>query len=266
MRRLLKDPLLHFAVAGALLFAAHAWLNPSASTTDASREIHIGPGEVNWLEATWRGQTGREPTAGELRELVSNLVREEVLAREARELRLDENDTIVRRRLAQKLEFMLQDTVRIAEPSDEELRRFYRASPQPFLTEPRISFEQIYFSPERRKEAVAALKEPTPALLGDRSMLQSHFVDAEAREVTAAFGPGFAARVFALRPGAWQGPIESGYGVHLVRVTAIEPARLRDFTAVRALVLERWRAEQQRAAEARYLARLTAKYPVVIDK
>lgn len=273
LRRLIKDPLLHFALGGALLFAAYAWLNPPSPQTESqSRQIRIGAGELKWLVATWQGQSGREPTGEEVRELVTNLVKEELLSREAREMRLDENDTIVRRRLAQKLEFLLQDTARLAEPSEEELRRFYEASPQAFFTEPRISFEQIYFKPERRKDAVATLPKlvgaspEEAARIGDRLMVESDFRDADRQSVGAALGPDFARAVFKLPPGEWRGPLESGYGVHLVKVTAIQPARRRDFSEVRPLVLERWREQQEREAQARFFAGLMAKYDVRIDE
>ena len=204
---------------------------------------------MKWLAATWRGQTGREPTADELRELVANLVKEELLAREAREMRLDENDTIVRRRLAQKLEFLVQDTARLADPPEEELRRFYEASPKAFLTEPRVSFEHEFV---RAGEAQPKL-------------LAREFRHADAQAVAAVFGPQFARAVFDLAPGAWQGPIESGYGRHMVRVSASWPAQRREFAEVRPQVLERWREEKQREAQARFFQRLMEKYQVVIE-
>jgi hypothetical protein len=268
LSRWLREPLLHFAVSGALLFAAYAWLNPSAPGSDL-REVRIGDGEVKWLAATWRGQTGREPTPEELRELVANLVKEELLSREAREMRLDENDTIVRRRLAQKLEFMLQDTARLAEPSEDELRRFYETSPKAFLTEPRISFTQVYFTNERRAAAalpqVAGASPAEAVMLGDRLMVEPEFRAADPQAIAAVLGPKFARAVVELAPGAWHGPVESGYGVHLVRVAAVEPARRREFAEVRAQVLERWREEKQREAEKRFLDRLAAKYKVVVE-
>jgi len=265
----LREPLLHFAAGGALLFAAYALLNPPAPASNA--QVRIGAGEMKWLATTWQRQWGREPTVDELRVLVSNLVKEELLAREARELRLDENDTIVRRRLAQKLEFLLHDTARLTEPSDKELWRFYEASPDVFLSVPRVSFTQIYFRSERRSAATAALQElagagpADAARLGDRLLVEAEFRDAEPQAVAAAFGPEFARAVFQLPPGEWHGPLESGYGVHLVRVAAAQPAQRRDFEEVRPLVLERWREQQQREAEARFLERLMAKYEVLID-
>jgi hypothetical protein len=265
----LREPLLHFAAGGALLFAAYTLLNPPAPASNA--QVRIGAGEMKWLATTWQRQWGREPTVDELRVLVSNLVKEELLAREARELRLDENDTIVRRRLAQKLEFLLHDTARLTEPSDKELWRFYEASPDVFLSVPRVSFTQIYFRSERRSAATAALQElagagpADAARLGDRLLVEAEFRDAEPQAVVAAFGPEFARAVFQLPPGEWHGPLESGYGVHLVRVAAAQPAQRRDFEEVRPLVLERWREQQQRESEARFLQRLMAKYEVLID-
>jgi hypothetical protein len=267
--RWLREPLLHFALGGALLFAAYALLDRPAPASDA--QVRIGAGEMKWLATTWQRQWGREPTPGELRVLVSNLVKEDLLAREAREMRLDQNDTIVRRRLAQKLEFVLQDTARLVEPSAQELRRFYEATPDAFLTAPRVSFTQIYFRSERRSAAAAALPKlvgaapAEAARLGDRLQVDAEFRDAEPQAVAAAFGPDFARAVFKLPPGDWHGPLESGYGVHLVRVAAAQPAQRRDFEEVRPLVLERWREQQQRVAEARFFERLMAKYEVLID-
>ncbi len=277
MKRWLKEPLLHFVVAGGLLFAAHASLNPSAPAAERElRQVRIGAGEVKWLTETWVRQWGREPTPEELRTLVTNLLKEELLSREAREMRLHENDTIVRRRLAQKLEFIVQDTLRLAEPTEDDLRRFHADHPERFLTGTRVSFTHVYFSRERRKDPVAdaaaalrKLSAKTSAAtvpLGDRFLLDSEFEDADAQSVASAFGPEFARAVLALPPGAWHGPIESGYGVHLVRVAAARPARPREFTEVRGQVLEAWREQQQHENEARFFAGLLEKYDVVIDE
>jgi hypothetical protein len=270
--RWFRDPLLHFVAGGALLFAVYAWLNPAAPGADAaSRQVRIGAGEVKWLATTWQRQWGREPTGEELRELVSNLLKEELLSREAREMRLDENDTIVRRRLAQKLEFVLQDTARLGEPGEEALRRLYDAAPEAFLTRPLVSFTQIYFRNERRSDAAAALPKligaspAEAARVGDRLLVEAEFHDADPQTVAAAFGPQFARAVFELQPGAWHGPLESGYGLHLVRVAAAQPARRREFADVRPLVLERWREQQQREAQTLFYRRLMAKYEVLID-
>jgi hypothetical protein len=253
MRRWLGEPLLHFVLGGALLFALYTALNPASPESD-HRQIRIGAGEVKWLVTTWQRQWGREPTAEELRMLVAGLVKEELLAREAREMRLDEGDTIVRRRLAQKLEFVVKDTARLREPTDEELRRFYEGSPKGFLTEPRISFSHTY------------VNAGTDARAARPKLLESEFRDADPQTVAATFGPQFARAVFELEPGAWHGPIESGYGQHLVRVSSAQPAQPRDFADVRPLVVERWREQESRAVEERFFEQLKAKYKVVVEE
>jgi hypothetical protein len=276
MRRWLREPFLHFLVGGGLLFVAYAWLNPSVPGADPEpREVRIGAGEVRWLTDTWVRQWHREPTPDELRVLVSNLLKEELLSREARELGLDENDTVVRRRLAQKLEFLLQDVARIPEPTDDELRRLYEASPEVHRTEPRVSFEHVYFSRARRKDAakdaadaLASLRKVPSAdvtQMGDPLLVDAEFRDADRRNVESAFGPEFARAVFTLRPGAWHGPLVSAYGVHLVRVDSADAARPRAFAEVREQVLARWRADRQRENETRYFKRLVEKYQVVLD-
>jgi hypothetical protein len=276
MKRYLEEPLLHFLIAGGLLFGLYAWLNPAAQNTGSeSRQVRIGAGEVRWVMQTWSRQRQREPTTEELRALVKSLVREEVFSREAREMRLDENDTIVRRRLAQKLEFLMQDTARIADPTEDDLRGFYQSHPERFQTPGQVSFTQVYFNPQRRKDAArdaktALARLPGPALIdtseiGDHLLVEAHFRDADEQTVASTLGPQFSGALFALQPGAWHGPIVSGYGLHLVYVSKVEPPRTRPFIDVRRQVAERWREQQQRDAEERYFARLMQKYNVVID-
>ena len=275
MKRLLKEPLLHFLVLGALLFAVYSWLNRSLpDNKSAAGTVRITSNEIAWLKETWSRQWQREPTRDELRGLVTDFLKEELLAREARALGLDQNDTIVRRRLAQKLEFLVQDTSRLAEPTEEDLRRFYEANPERFQTDARISFTHVFFSREKRAnaatEAKAALSDlsrgANPADFGDRLLVDSELVDADMQSVAGQFGREFADAVFTLKPGAWNGPIESGYGLHLVRVSEVKPANRREFSQVKTQVLERWREQRQREDNEKYFASLLKKYDVVVDE
>jgi parvulin-like peptidyl-prolyl isomerase len=277
--KLLQEPLLHFLVAGAVLFGAYAWIDDSEESSDAGgvRQVQIGEGEVQWLKQTWALQWQREPTPEELRTLVAELLKEQLLAREAREMKLDENDTVVRRRLAQKLTFLIEDTLRRAEPNEDDLRRFYEARRERFRSDARVSFTHVYFNPARRQDAVAdamnALTELIEAggtdrarSMGDRLLLEPVFHGETEQTLSSVLGRDFAAAVFRLEPGAWSGPIRSGYGLHLVRVSARKESVVRPFAEVRAQVLEEWRREQERAANAQYLAQLRRKYDVVIEE
>ena len=275
MKRLLKEPLVHFLVLGALIFSVYAWVNPGASSRkdNGGGTVRITSNEIVWLKETWSRQWQREPTHEELRGLVTDFLKEELLAREARAMGLDEDDTIVRRRLAQKLEFLVQDTSRLAEPTEKDLKRFYEANLERFQTEPRISFTHVFFSREKRSDAAAEAKAALYGLsrganaseFGDRLLVDSEILDADTQSVSGQFGREFANAVFALKPGAWSGPIESGYGLHLVRVSAVKPAKQREFAEVKAQVLERWREQRQREDNEKYFGSLLKKYDVVVD-
>lgn len=275
--RLLREPLLHFLLAGCLLFAAYAWLNRAADGTEgsAARTVRITASEVDWLRASWSRQWRRAPDENELKGIVQAHLREELLAREARALKLDENDTVVRRRLAQKMEFVVQDTAQLGEPDEAELRRLYDAQRERFLSPARISFSHVYFSRDRRgaraeADARAVLGRlaggAAPAEAGDRFLGQYDFAAADEQEVAAVLGPAFARQVFALEPGAWRGPLASGYGLHLVRVDARQAARPRDFAEARSEVLALWRREHEQAQREQFFAALLKKYEVVADE
>ena len=151
--KLLREPLLHFLIAGSLLFGGYAWLNRGNQPSNAVEPVRIGQGEVHWLSETFASQWRRQPTADELDDLLTTLISEQLLAREARSLGLDRDDTIVRRRLAQKLVFLVEDTSGITEPHEDELRRYYAVHADRYRTSKLISFRHAFFSPQRRPDA-----------------------------------------------------------------------------------------------------------------
>jgi parvulin-like peptidyl-prolyl isomerase len=267
--KLLREPLLHFAIAGAVLFGAYAGLNRARPASATEDPIRIGDGEIRWLQETFAGQWHRAPTSTEMEGLVATLVEEELLAREARTLGLDQHDTVVRRRLAQKLTFLVEDTARIADPLEGELRRFYDAHADLYQTKPRVTFSHVFFSPERRRQAdadaVAALIQLAAAgasVEGDPMLFDDRYADVDEPTVLRLFGADFARAVLAMTPGTWNGPVRSSYGLHLVRVTDIRPAEPRGFEVVRDAVSNDWRRERERNTKAAYLAKLRDKYGV----
>lgn len=266
MKKLLKEPLVHFLLAGALLFGAYKWVNRDRREYKP-RLVRITAQEIAWLEETWARQWQRPPTESELKGLVADYLKEELLAREARELGLDENDTIVRRRLAQKMEFIVEDTARIAEPTDAELRRVYEALSERFQDPATVSFSQIYFKTEAGAlQALGELANRDPEGVGDRIMLERDYAGADEQTVASLFGREFADKVLALEPGGWRGPVGSGYGFHLVRVSERRPARQRPFDDVRAQILDEWHREKQSAAAQQFFTALLKKYDVAVDE
>ncbi|WP_085028703.1 peptidyl-prolyl cis-trans isomerase [Ensifer aridi] len=270
---LFREPLLHFAIIGAVLFGGYAWLRDEQADAAAGEPVRIGEGDVRWLKQTWSSQWLRDPTADELKGLVDGLLDERLLAREAREMGLDQDDTIIRRRLAQKLRFIVEDTTQLAEPTEAELRKFYAANRSRFGAPGSLSFKQIYFDPEHRADAAAeaekalvelnALGEPEP--LGDRLLLGNRFDDASELAISGMFGADFARQVFALEPGQWRGPVKSGYGFHVVFVTHRAATAPKPFETVRDAVAIEWRRLKQAELSRDFLVALRKKYGVELD-
>jgi parvulin-like peptidyl-prolyl isomerase len=285
----LKEPLLHFLVIGALLFGAYAWLNRDGNDAGV-RQVRLAESDVRWLKETFVLERQREPNEEELRALVRGFVKEELLARQAQELGLDKDDIVVRRRLAQKMTFLLQDNSRRAAPSDDDLHRLYEAQrsraqssqvqsgpPTTMFTRPRISFTQIFFSRDQRADAAADARQALQELsrpdgdahaadLGDRISIKSDFRNSDERAVANQFGAKFAAKLFELEPGRWQGPIESTQGLHLVRITQRVPAQLRPFDEIREELVALWHEQSQRESEERYFVEQLKRYRVVPDE
>jgi hypothetical protein len=227
--------------------------------------------DAEWLKGMWTRQWRRPPTDEELTGLVADHLKEEVLVREAKALELDVGDTIVRRRLAQKMAFLLDDTLRTTEPPEAELRVLYQTRSDLVRTPARVSFTQVFFRREdgdgRARASLVALSDAaaTPGKEGDRLLLGDTFADQDEPALTNLFGAAFAHAVLALPVGRWSGPIESGYGLHLVKVTVVSPPQTRPFAAVRERLAEEWRRQRQETAQAQLLHGLMRKYQVVVD-
>ncbi|WNM57527.1 peptidylprolyl isomerase [Candidatus Nitrospira allomarina] len=229
--------------------------------------VRVTSAEVNWLKETWVRQWQRRPDDQELRGLVTDYLKEKLLAHEARELGLDENDTVVRRRLAQKMEFLVQDTARVAEPVEDELRQVYAAHRDNYTTPVHISFHQIYFKSEpEARQGLKDIQTSGTGDVGDPILLEREYIRTDEQTVTSLFGPKFAERVFTLESGPWQGPIESGYGFHLVRIGERVPAELRPFEEVRSQVVNEWHRSQQAKIQAQFFSELLKKYDIIVDE
>lgn len=210
-----------------------------------------------------------------MRELVETAVRQEVLARQAIELGLDRDDTIIKRRLAQKMEFLAADTGLSHSPSPAELEGWFEKNRETFALPSRLSFRHLYFSPDRRgdgaredaRKALARLgREPLRskllASLADPFMFQDHYADRTRDEVSREFGPAFAVALEKLPLGTWEGPVESGYGWHLVFVESVVPARIPTLDEVSADVRSAWMTEQKQRAWRDAYEHLRAKYTI----
>jgi hypothetical protein len=272
-KRLAREPLVHFLAIGAALFVFFAWRGGGA----APSRIVVTPGRIDHLVAGFTRTWQRPPDGDELKALVDEYVREEIAAREAQAMGLDADDTIIRRRLRQKLEFVVEDAAAAAPLTDQELERYLADHPEKFELEPRVSLRQVYVSRDRRGEAAEAdatgILDRLRALgpdagidqVGDSLMVPQEIDLASRSEVARLFGDAFAEAVLELEPGVWSGPIESGYGPHLVLVRERTEAAMPDLAAVRQQVeRELFDSRRREQLDAMY-AKLLEKYTVVIE-
>lgn len=273
----LREPLLHFLLLGATFFVAWTYLEPDDSPDAAATEIHLTPDDVLAMWSFFNSQWQRAPTPEEFSRMVENKVQEEVLYREAIAMGLDKDDTIVKRRMAQKMQFLAEDVAAAYEPDDAELESWYAANADKFALPGRISFRQLYFSPDQRgqqahADAQVALNtlagQPVDtelaASLGDVFMLQNYYADRTPEQVAKEFGPVFAQAVFRAETGSWQGPVESGFGWHLVFVDSFVPGRQPAFAEVVPEVKTAWLAQQKAEAWREAYEEMRAKYTVTL--
>lgn len=274
LARVLREPLLWFLVAGGALFALYRFMNPEAFHRPDRNRIVITQDDLTQMSVQWRAQGLPPLSAAQWKSLIDARVREEVLFREAVALGLDRDDTIVKRRMVQKMDFLAQDVAAARAPTSADLRQWMSSHPERFTLPPRVSFRHVYFSFDKRGEqardaAAAAVKqlEKNPAMaakLGDAFMFQDAYADRTPDQMAKDFGPAFARSLFKLAPGAWQGPVESGYGWHAIEVTAATPARLPAFEEIEPEVKIDWVGEQGEDAKRRVYEAMRARYEVVL--
>jgi hypothetical protein len=278
LKSLLREPLVHFLLLGAVLFALDGWLRPSAVGAAAgAAPIVVSQARIASLAQNFRRTWQRPPTKVELDGLVESYVKEEVMVREALALGLDRDDAIIRRRLQQKVEFVSEAASAAAPPSDAELAKYLADHADAFRVEPKVSFAQVYLDPRRRGAALQAeatrlldaLNAPRPidpARAGDAlQLIEPRYENLGQAEAARLFGDGFAAAVVNQPPGRWAGPIASGYGAHLVRVEALVPGRVPALDEVRPLVEREWANARRQALAAAHYDKLRAKYRIEVQ-
>lgn len=254
--RFVREPLVSFFVLGAVLYAADVW-----RTQGGTEPIVVPAARVAQIHAS-----ASEPAAVEAE--LRAFAEEEALLREARRLGFDRSDLIVRRRLLQKMAFVLEDRAQVSEPSDAELAAHLQAHADSWREPPRAAFELRFFSQARRADpegdARRALSDPSQA--GDESMAGARFADAAPAEVARRLGADFAAALEALSPSpAWQGPVAGTAGFYLVRLTSRTAPGLPDFAQVRPRLREAWLRARREAAVAEARRALVDRYPLVVE-
>lgn len=265
MREFLRQPLLQFFLLAAAIFGLNAIFDDAPEAPDKP-SIVVSSQDAQWLasqfQATWR----RPPSEAELSGLMDEFVREEIYVREALALGLDQGDTIVRRRLRQKMEFLTEAGAEAATPDDATLQTYLEANSDRFAVAARVSFDQIIV-PNAAPEALESLFEQLadgvdPQELARPSLLPGEITQSPPQTVDGIFGTGFFAAVADLPVGEWQGPITSGFGAHLVRLTELEPSQLPSLADIRDRVELDWRAQMARDLRLQRYDELKAQYAI----
>jgi PAS domain-containing protein len=243
-----------------------------------SKEIVVSQGRIESLVALYKKTWQRPPTKKELGALIDAFIREEIMYRQALALGLDRDDAMVRRRMKQKLEFFTEDIADLAEPTDAGLEEYLATHPDSYRLDPKFTFRQVYLNAKRRGEA---LDSDVKALLaelrtageaaniseaGDPLLLDPSYRAISQRDVAKMFGQEFSDSLLEVEPGNWQGPIRSGFGVHLVFVRERIDGRLPELDEVRAAVARDWSSTMRNESNEALFDKWRSQYTVTIEQ
>ena len=277
LKRWFREPLLHFLLIGLAVFAVYSYMHRGRGGVESSRQIVLSLDELQQMHTFFVSQWHREPTPAEFQAMVEDKVREEVLYREGLAMGLDKDDTIVKRRMAQKMQFIAEDVAAAHEPSPVELKAWFDKNTSKFALPSRYCFRHLYFSIDKRGanaqiDALTTLNrissQPEDSKLAvslaDQFMFQDYYGDRTPEALAKEFGPQFTVALEKVKPGLWQGPIESGYGWHLVFVDTVVPGRIPALEEIESDVKMAWLGEQKATAWHNTYADMRARYTVLL--
>jgi len=275
MKKLLHEPLVHFVLLGLLVFAGFEFTSRNEASEPGT--IVVTQAQVESLVTGFTRTWQRPPTNLELEGLTREYIREEVCTREALALGLDKDDSVIRRRLRQKLEFISDSVASQADPTDDQLQKFLQAHADSFRGQRQFTFNQVYLDPQKHgenltrdvKQMLAQLRlagtKPDLSKLGDSFLLEQDFEAVPVGEISKQFGEKFAAKLVELPVGEWSGPIESGFGVHLVLVSARADGSLPALADVRETLKRDWVNAQRAETNEKFYQALLKRYTVTIE-
>ena len=276
MKKLIREPFIHFIFLGAAIFLAYHFL--SARADNQPGKIVITQGDIASMMIGFSRTWQRPPTREELDGLIRDRVREEVYYREAITMGLDRDDPVIRRRLQQKLQFVTDDVAAPVEPTDTELSDYLKTHADVFRVDRKFTFNQVYLDPNKHRDQLA--RDANELLnqlqhgssdfdltsLGDTFLLEHRYVLAPATEITKQFGDKFAAKLGDAPIGQWFGPVESGYGTHLVFVEERTEGRQPELAEVRDAVRREWTNARRLESNEKFFQNLLKRYEVVVEK
>ena len=261
----LRQPLLHFFIIGAGLFALYSFVNDTPQTPNRP-SIIVSVQDAQWLASQFRSMRNRPPSQQELETLVEAFVRQEIYVREALALGLDQGDSIVRKRLSQKMEFLTEAGAEASFVDDAMLEAYFQDNLERYRSASRAGFSQILL-PEPATEFMPDILEKLANgddfnLLGARTLLPAMVSPLTKQVVDSSFGTGVFEQIVALDPGTWSGPVRSGYGAHLVRLDSLVSGSVPAFETVRGRIEQEWRRDKANELRLDRLAQLRNQYHI----
>lgn len=275
MKNFLKEPLLHFLVIGALLFLV--FQITGKSDVDNEKTITITAGNIKMLQGNFARTWKRQPTPEELEGLIKDRVREEIAYLEAIAMGLDQEDPYIKNRLRMKMELFIGDLAASMPPSDDELAEYLERNREKFKEDAHIAFSHVYLKADRGRDSLdddigellrrLEAEEGTYNLedYGDFTMLPRTYPLTPSRLIDRQFGNGFSDKIMGMEPGSWLGPVESGYGLHLVLIEEFRPAYDPPLSDIRVAVEREFMAERRRDTLDKMYDSLREKYSVIIE-
>ncbi|MHA4846445.1 peptidyl-prolyl cis-trans isomerase [Flavitalea antarctica] len=276
MKKIWTEPLVHFLLLGLIIFLISGWIQNQKKQSDST--ITVDNAAVGRIALLYRMQHNAIPTKDQLDGMVEQYINDEMMYREAKKMGLDEDDEIIKRRLIQKYDFLSRDVKTLGKPGEKELKAYYHENSGWFKDSTRVSFKHIFFSNDKEGEHAAVARAsqlltkiqsgeiPHPQNCGDRFALQQEYNEIDLLEAKQLFGNSvFANTLFRQPAGKWYGPVQSGYGTHLVLITKLRPAALPDFANIKEQVMERYLQEMNRAQNMQFMDELRKRYLVQRD-
>lgn len=276
LKKLLHEPLIHFLFIGIVLFALFGMVGEPES--GKGNRLVVTQAYVDRLVKTFQKRWNRMPGQVEVNHLVEGFIREEILYREALAMGLDKDDAVVRRRMAQKIEFLFKDIATPPEPDDAQLQAYLKKHSEKFRRPARYTFSHVYLNADKRgakvlddaKQLLARLKQSAHKIdvsaAGDALMLDHHYTDFSQPEVARLFGQQFSEKLSDIGPGQWAGPVDSPYGVHLVNVQQRTDTRLPKLVEIRDQVKREYIYDRQRDANEQFYNNLRKRYEVIFEQ
>ncbi|MDX2441660.1 MAG: peptidylprolyl isomerase [Desulfobacterales bacterium] len=245
MKKIFKEPLIYFFVLGFVVFGLHSFLNRVNQDETDPFTVEVTSADVEWIRSSWEARMKRKPTQQEFQGLINRYIRDEIFQREALTMDLDNRDLVIQRRLVQKLTFVLEDINESIEPTDDELIKYMQKNQEKYRIPEMISFSQVYFNPEKRKDSFDDAKKVLDRLkssksppekassLGDTIMVDYSYKERSPAEVVRVLGKKFADELFSASEMGWQGPITSTFGVHLIYIEKRIASKMSEFASLR---------------------------------